>query len=82
MPRNEVITANTPQVDSSAQQLIELMTVAEVAALLKVSKSWVYEHTRTRSAPRTDRLPHVKIGKYIRFDPALVRAFLDWRTAR
>ena len=24
----------------------------DVAALLKVSKSWVYEHTRSRSAPR------------------------------
>ena len=82
MPRNEVLTANTPRVDSSAQPLIELMTVAEVASLLKVSKSWVYEHTRTRSAQRSDRLPHVKIGKYIRFDPALVRAFLDWRTAQ
>ncbi len=34
MPRNEVLTANTTHVDSSAQQLIELMTVAEVAALL------------------------------------------------
>ena len=36
---------------------IELLTVDEVAALLKVSKSWVYEHTRSRGVPRADRFP-------------------------
>ena len=64
MPRDESI------VDSSDSRLLELLTVDDVAALLKVSKSWVYEHTRSRSAPRTERLPHVKIGKYVRFDAA------------
>ena len=57
--------------------LHELLTVDEVAALLKVSRSWVYEHTRSRSTPRSERLPHVKIGKYVRFDPRAVRAFLE-----
>jgi Helix-turn-helix domain len=37
--------------------LHELLTVEDVAALLKVSKSWVYEHTRSRSLPRSERLP-------------------------
>ena len=60
----------------------ELMTVHEVAALLKVSRSWVYEHSRSRGKPRSDRLPHIKIGKYVRFDPHVVRAFLDRQTAR
>ena len=82
MPRNEVLAANTPQVDSSAQQLIELMTVAEVAALLKVSKSWVYEHTRARGTPRADRLPHIKLGKYVRFERRQVSAFLERRMTR
>jgi len=54
-----------------------LLTVEDVAALLKVSKSWVYEHMRSRSTPRSERLPHVKIGKYVRFDPRAVRAFLE-----
>ena len=81
MPRDESLAATTPHVDSSAQQLLELLTVEDVAALLKVSKSWVYEHTRTRGMPRSDRLPHVKIGKYVRFDPRLVRSFIDRRTA-
>jgi len=57
--------------------LHELLTVDDVAALLKVSRSWVYEHTRSRSTPRSERLPHVKIGKYVRFDPRAVRAFLE-----
>ena len=74
MPRDESI------VDSSDSRLLELLTVEDVAALLKVSKSWVYEHTRSRSAPRTERLPHVRIGKYVRFDPRLVRAFIDRAT--
>jgi len=45
----------------------------EVASLFKVSKSWVYEHTRGRGGPRTERLPHVKIGKYVRFEVQAVR---------
>ena len=53
-----------------SDDLQELLTVDEVAALLKVSKSWVYEHTRSRGMPRSERLPHVKIGKYVRFDAA------------
>ena len=80
MPRDESLTGiTTANDDSSHVALYELLTVDEVAALLKVSKSWVYEHTRARGVPRSERLPHVKIGKYVRFDPRLVRAFLDRR---
>jgi excisionase family DNA binding protein len=80
MPRDESLTGvNTAHDDSSHGRLYELLTVEEVAALLTVSKSWVYEHTRARGTPRSERLPHVKIGKYVRFDPRLVRAFLDRR---
>jgi excisionase family DNA binding protein len=57
-------------------QLQELLTVDEVAAVLKVSRSWVYEHTRARGMPPGERLPHIKIGKYVRFDARAVRAFL------
>lgn len=82
MPRHESLTADTaPRLDAIEPRLLELLTVADVAALLKVSKSWVYEHTRGRGAPRSDRIPHIKIGKYVRFDPQLVRAFLDRRIA-
>ncbi len=42
----------------------ELLTVEEVAQFFKVPLSWVYGHCRARS---TDPLPHVKLGKYLRF---------------
>ena len=70
------------QPNESATDIIELLTVADVAALLKVSRSWVYEHTRLRGKSRSDRLPHIKLGKYVRFDRHVVRAFLDRQTAR
>lgn len=63
--------------DKPAPDLHELLTVEEVAALLKVSRSWVYEHSRSRGMPRSERLPHIKIGKYVRFDPCALRAFLQ-----
>jgi excisionase family DNA binding protein len=60
----------------AVHHLDELLTVDDVAVLLKVSKSWVYEHTRSRGMPRSERLPHIKIGKYVRFDVRAVREFL------
>lgn len=52
----------------------ELLTVEEVADLLKVPKSWVYERTRKRSA---DRIPGFRLGKYWRFRKADLLAWLD-----
>jgi excisionase family DNA binding protein len=57
--------------------LEELLTVDDVAALLKVPRSWVYEHTRARGTPRAERLPYIKLGKYLRFDPRAVREFIQ-----
>jgi excisionase family DNA binding protein len=51
-----------------------LLTVQEVAQMCKVPTSWVYERTRRRGF---ERLPHVKLGKYLRFDPAEVRGWLQ-----
>ena len=42
----------------------QLMTVPELAAFLNVPVSWVYERTRRRGA---ERVPHIKLGKYLRF---------------
>ena len=61
---DEPVAARVPN------DLLELLTVEEVAALLKVSRSWVYEHTRSRGMPQAERLPHIKIGKYVRFEAA------------
>ena len=51
----------TPGPNDSA--LHELLTVDDVATLLRVSKSWIYEHTRSRGKPRSAQLPHIKVGK-------------------
>lgn len=53
---------------------IGLLTVEEVAELLKVPVSWVYEHTRRRGR---DRLPGFHLGKYWRFDEDEIRAWIE-----
>jgi len=50
-----------------------LLTVEEVAQLLRVPKSWVYEHTRVSSNPR---LPDVRLGKYLRSRCADINDFV------
>jgi excisionase family DNA binding protein len=45
------------------------LTIDEAAALLRVPKSWLYARTRTNT------VPHVKLGKYLRFDQ---QEFLTW----
>lgn len=74
------VTDESSRPSKDVADLDELMTVEEVAALLKVSKSWVYEHTRSRGVPRSERLPSIKLGKYVRFDARTVRAFLVQRS--
>ena len=59
-------------VDSSAGG--ELLTVRDAARMLNVTASWVYEHTRDDV---DDRLPFVKLGKYLRFDRRDLRAYVD-----
>ena len=56
----------------------ELLTVHDAARFLNVSVSWVYEHTRDDAH---DRLPFVKLGKYLRFDRTDLRAYVDAKRA-
>ncbi len=51
-----------------------LLTVEEIAEMLQVPMSWVYERTRTRG---WERLPHIKLGKYLRFEERALREFLE-----
>ena len=51
-----------------------LLTPQDAARFLKVSVSWIYEHVRPGA---TDRLPAVKLGKYLRFDIRDLRAYID-----
>lgn len=52
----------------------ELLTVADIAQILRVPKSWVYDRTRKRGL---ERLPHLKLGKYLRFQLPEVLQWLD-----
>jgi excisionase family DNA binding protein len=65
-----------PPTDPAAPLAIgdELMTVNDAARFLRVTVSWVYEHTRNDA---DDRLPFVKIGKYVRFDRTDLREYID-----
>ena len=51
-----------------------LWTVEEVADLFQVPLSWVYDRTRRRGQ---EQLPHLKLGKYLRFQEHAVREFLE-----
>ena len=51
-----------------------LLTVQEVAQVLQVPVSWVYEHARRGKRQR--RLPAIKIGKYLRFAASDVQAYV------
>ena len=47
----------------------EILTPAQVAERLQVKPSRVYEQTRQRHGIRNpDPLPHIKMGRYLRFD--------------
>jgi excisionase family DNA binding protein len=51
----------------------EVLTVKEVADLLKVKPSWVYDRI---SPKHGGRLPHIRLGRYIRFERFAVLDFL------
>jgi len=51
----------------------ELLTVEELAALLKLKKSWIYDRTNAKDG---ERLPHIRLGRYIRFELSAVLDYL------
>jgi excisionase family DNA binding protein len=64
-PTDQTTQETTPQNgEGRATPTNEILTVNEVAELLRVPVSWVYDRTRKRSA---DRLPGIRLGKYWRF---------------
>jgi len=67
--KHEVLQAPGASPESEA-----LLTVHEVAGLLRVHVSWVYERTRRRGI---ERLPHLKVGKYVRFRLSEVEEYLE-----
>ncbi|MCK4548473.1 MAG: helix-turn-helix domain-containing protein [Candidatus Eisenbacteria sp.] len=52
----------------------QLLTVQEIADLFKVPPSWIYDRTRRRGP---ERIPHVKLGRYVRFRKEEVEGFIE-----
>ena len=51
-----------------AQSNVDLLTVDEVALILRVQKSWVYAHVSD--------LPTIRLGRYVRFKASDIQEFL------
>ncbi len=52
---------------------LTLVTPPEMAAMLKVPVSWLYQRTRLGQKA----IPHLRVGRYVRFNPQQVIAFLE-----
>lgn len=48
-----------------------LVDVKEMAGILRVPISWIYQKTRLGAAG----IPHLKVGKHLRFNPEEVKLF-------
>ena len=48
-----------------------LLTADEVAAVLRVSKAWVYAQTRA------GRIPHVRLGRYVRYRLQAIESWVE-----
>ena len=62
------------KLSSALQARRALLSVEEVAALLQVPVSWVYNRTRSRGV---NRIPGFRLGKYWRFEESEVVAWLE-----
>jgi hypothetical protein len=84
----EITRANRPAVpDMSAnsgkpgETISELLDSAELAARLRLPESWIRAHTRERT-PRAERLPCVRLGRYVRFEWSAVQRWLAARVSQ
>ena len=50
----------------------ELIDVPALAKVLKTREAWVYQHL--------DDVPHVRIGRHIRFEPEAIRRYIAEQT--
>jgi predicted DNA-binding transcriptional regulator AlpA len=73
-PVNSKALKKAASMETSWSSEDELLTVPEIASALKVPVSWIYDRVR-RSGP--ERIPHIKLGKYLRFRWLAVQRWLD-----
>jgi excisionase family DNA binding protein len=52
----------------------QLETIDELAERWRVQKRWLYDRTARTGK---ERIPHYKVGKYLRFKPREVDAWLE-----
>lgn len=57
-------------VGEGANSSDRLLIADEVAELLRVTKAWVYAETRG------DRLPHVRLGRYVRYRASAIHQWI------
>jgi excisionase family DNA binding protein len=51
----------------------DLMTVGEVAGMLRVPLSWIY----ARTSGSGEQLPYLKVGRHLRFRRSAIEAWLE-----
>ena len=61
----------------SEKEKFSLVDVESLAAILGVPKSWIYQRTCRGQAA----IPHIKLGKYVRFNVEEVLRFLSKQQA-
>ena len=54
----------------------DLLTVKEVAAMLRVPNSWIYGHTSGEG----ERIPFLKVGRHLRFRRSEIEQWLQSRS--
>jgi excisionase family DNA binding protein len=64
----------TSKSESRSQESERLLTIKDVARMLTMPESWVYEHVKPKAK---DRIPGFRLGKYWRFYEADVVAWLE-----
>jgi excisionase family DNA binding protein len=62
------------KVITKENEFTQIMTVEDAATMLRVPNSWIYERARRRGI---ERIPHKKLGKYLRFQENELR---NWFT--
>jgi predicted DNA-binding transcriptional regulator AlpA len=60
-------TNETPAIDT------DILTPRECAAMLRVSMTWLYDHTRRHNP----LVPHMKLGGQIRYKRSVIEKWLD-----
>jgi excisionase family DNA binding protein len=58
------------------ENMPKLLNIEELSQRLGVSRSFIYDRTR-KNGP--EKIPHFKLGKYVRFDPDQIEIWLTDR---